>query len=406
MVAVDTKVQVSLPNCVGLFVYFVHPLHALSLSAPNLASTAQTTFNSQLQTPHCNWNLHRTSTSKPHVVVLITTPGDFLHRHQTNRESLLDDNLPSTTITDHPTNQPPNQPPPKLPTMPSHPRVEEVEDSSEEDAAMSDPSEDDIDDFADTDILRARPAPSTLHQNQPPLFPPQQQPPNFPQMTTTTDATSYASHQCLYPLYFDASRSRAQGRRVPLSLAVHNPLATEIISACAAIRLPSVFEAGKLHPKDWANPGRVKVDLRKGQHAGQTVQVANKHHLYVLVGKWLVAHPTTEESASLRVVVRGAPPPPQMQDGQKWPRPAVPRGWKMGELLPYYSPAMTGGGVSENFLKDMMKEMGGAGGGAGGDMASMLAAAAGAAGGGGGMLGGGGGSGGGEGKKKEKKKGK
>lgn len=290
--------------------------------------------------------------------------------------------------------------------MPSHPRVEEVEDSSEEDAAMSDPSEDDIDDFADTDILRARPPPPTLSQNQPPLFPSQplpQQPPNFPQMTTTTDATTYASHQCLYPLYFDASRSRAQGRRVPLSLAVRNPLATEIISACAAMRLPSVFEAGKLHPKDWANPGRVKVDLRKGQHAGQTVQVANKHHLYVLVGRWLVAHPTTEESASLRVVVRGAPPPPQVGEGGKWPRPAVPRGWKMGELLPYYSPAMTGGGVSENFLKDMMKEMGGAGGG-GGDMASMLAAAAGAAGGGGGMLGGG--SGGGEGKKKEKKKGK
>ena len=51
----------------------------------------------------------------------------------------------------------------------------------------------------------------------------------------------------------------------------------------------------------------------------------------------------------------------------------------MGELLPYYSPAMTGGGVSENFLKDMMKEMqnAGAGGGfpgLGGDMASLLGA--------------------------------
>ncbi|KAK1826323.1 signal recognition particle SEC65 subunit [Podospora conica] len=285
--------------------------------------------------------------------------------------------------------------------MPSHPRVEEVEDSSSEDANMSDPSEDDIDDFTDTDILRARPQPTAPQQ--PPLFPPSAAvtaPPSFPQMTTTTDATTYASHQCLYPLYFDARRSRAQGRRVPLSLAVLNPLATEIVSACAAMRLPSVFEAGKLHPKDWANPGRVKVDLRGGQHAGQTVQVKNKHHLYVLVARWLVAHPTTEGSASLRVVVRGAPPPPE--DGGKWPRPAVPRGWKVGELLPYYSPAMTGGGVSENFLKDMMKEMGGAGGGAG-DMASMLAQAAGA---GGGMLGGGGGSGSGEGKKEKKKKGK
>jgi signal recognition particle subunit SRP19 len=29
----------------------------------------------------------------------------------------------------------------------------------------------------------------------------------------------------------------------------------------------------------------------------------------------------------------------------------------MGTILPYYSPALTGGGVSENFFKDMMVEM-------------------------------------------------
>jgi signal recognition particle subunit SRP19 len=39
----------------------------------------------------------------------------------------------------------------------------------------------------------------------------------------------------------------------------------------------------------------------------------------------------------------------------------VPKGWKMASILPYYSPGLTGGGVSENFLKDMMAEMGGGG---------------------------------------------
>lgn len=29
----------------------------------------------------------------------------------------------------------------------------------------------------------------------------------------------------------------------------------------------------------------------------------------------------------------------------------------MGTILPYYSPGLTGGGVSDNFLKDMMAEM-------------------------------------------------
>ncbi|KAK3683925.1 signal recognition particle, SRP19 subunit [Podospora appendiculata] len=277
--------------------------------------------------------------------------------------------------------------------MPSHPRIEEVEDS---DVEMSDPSEGDIDDFADTDIMRRvepvrrQPQPQSQQpppqQQQPRPQQQQQQPRGYPEMQTATDDSAYKAYQCLYPVYFDATRSRAQGRRVSKSLAVTNPLATEIVNACASLRLSVVLEAGKLHPKDWANPGRVKVNLKT------TPSIKNKHHLYVLVAQHLQQHPTTDAAPALRVVVRGAPPPPQLEPGQKWPRPAVPRGWKMGELLPYYSPAMTGGGVSENFLKDMMKEMGGAG---GADMASLLAgAAAGPSGGGGGE----------ERKKKEKKK--
>lgn len=42
--------------------------------------------------------------------------------------------------------------------------------------------------------------------------------------------------------------------------------------------------------------------------------------------------------------------------------PAVPRGWKMGTVLPFHSPAVSGGGVSENLFKDMMSQMGGMGG--------------------------------------------
>jgi signal recognition particle subunit SRP19 len=96
------------------------------------------------------------------------------------------------------------------------------------------------------------------------------------------------------------------------------------------------------------------------------------------------------ESAT-RVRVPGLPPP----DPKKpYPRPAVPKGWKMASILPYYSPGLTGGGVSENFLKDMMAEMGG-----GGGMPGMTAGMPGMQG-----IGGGEGSGsGGEIKKKEKK---
>lgn len=51
-------------------------------------------------------------------------------------------------------------------------------------------------------------------------------------------------------------------------------------------------------------------------------------------------------------------PPPK----EPLPIPAVPRGWKMGEILPLHSPALSGGGVSENILRDMMQEMQGQGG--------------------------------------------
>ncbi|KAK4457579.1 signal recognition particle subunit srp19 [Cladorrhinum samala] len=281
----------------------------------------------------------------------------------------------------------------------SHPRIEEVSES-DSNPDLSDPSEDDIDDFVESDIMRARTGPaasSSQRQQQQQqqqrqqqssssspadFLPPLPQPAGYPQMPTTTDSSAYKSFLCLYPIYFSSLHTRAQGRRVPASLAVPNPLATEIVHACSNLRLPTVLEAGKLHPKDWANPGRVKIDLSNHRQV-----IKNKHHLYILIAKHLKANPVTEDSNALRVMVRGVPPPPAK--GEKWPRPAVPRGWKMSELLPHYSPAMTGGGVSENFLKDMMSQMGGAGGpggagGAGGmDMASLMQSMAGGMGGGG-----------------------
>lgn len=77
------------------------------------------------------------------------------------------------------------------------------------------------------------------------------------------------SYQCIYPIYFDASRSREQGRRVSKEDAVHNPLAREIVDALQhigttrQIPLQVAFEPTKTHPKDWANPGRIRVLVKK-----------------------------------------------------------------------------------------------------------------------------------------------
>ncbi|KAI2783973.1 signal recognition particle, SRP19 subunit [Daldinia loculata] len=298
----------------------------------------------------------------------------------------------------------------------SHPRIEEVSDSD-----LSDPSEGDIEDFLETDILRQKaPAttpspsfPSSSSNNNNPI-PTLQHPSSVPQ-AQQVQASDIKDYQMLYPVYFDLTRTRAQGRRVSKSLAVKNPLAREIAAACAALRLSPVFEAHRVHPKDWANPGRVRVKLSKGTSTGNTntnpyaANVKNKHHLYILVAQHLQAHPTTDASDALRRVrVPGLGAP---NDDEPWPRPAVPRGWKMGELLPAYSAAMTGGGVSENAFKDMMREMQGGGGAGGGpaDMMSMLGQGLGGFGGAGGGGGGAGHSGseaGGGGKKGKKGKGK
>jgi signal recognition particle subunit SRP19 len=264
--------------------------------------------------------------------------------------------------------------------MPSHPQIEEVEDS---DIEVSDPSEDDIDDFDDDDIIRRvdpkQPSPAaatalakssaTPAASSSSSLPFRPGPDGGPAIRTTTDASAYKAFQCLYPVYFDAARSRAEGRRVGKELAVRNPLASEIANACGQLQLQTVFEPAKLHPKDWGNPGRVRVLLdpkNKTSTAdglngvgGRPPVVKNKHHLYLLVAQHLQRNPTTEDGPALRFHARGGPRPPGA--GEAWPKPAVPRGWKINELIPFHSPAMTGGGVSENLFKDMMSQMGGQG---------------------------------------------
>ena len=89
-----------------------------------------------------------------------------------------------------------------------------------------------------------------------------------------------------------------------------------------------------------------------------TLLLRAEHHLYILVAEYLRAHPTTQEM-QLKVRINGLP-------HKVAPPPAVPRGWKLGTVLPLLSPAVTGGGVSENMFKDAMAQMQGMeGGGAG-----------------------------------------
>ena len=253
----------------------------------------------------------------------------------------------------------------------SNARIEEISDSGSD---VSDPEEQDLEAF---DFARpqagglasaANPAESRMSPQdiQAMLEPQNQGQANRPQQMSEKDRLQREreqherskNYQCIYPVYFDSSRSREEGRRVSKEDAVANPLAREIVDALThvgvtyGVPLQIVFEPHKGHPKDWANPGRVRVLVKKD---GKVVnaKIQNKHHLYKMIAEYLKSHPTTEESP-LKFRFQGMPVPKE-----KIPPPAVPRGFKIGSILPLHSPALSGGGVSENFMQDMMAEMGG-----------------------------------------------
>ncbi|KAI2737866.1 hypothetical protein DTO013E5_2132 [Penicillium roqueforti] len=225
-------------------------------------------------------------------------------------------------------------------------QIEEVSDSDPEEIAPSYDSDEDLPRnaiIAPVNIPRAAPQPQ---QQQMPM------PMPMPSMPAPEPQREIPRHfSCLYPVYFDKTRSRAEGRKVGAELAVENPLARDIVDAVQMLGLNAGLEPEKLHPKDWANPGRVRAQVRTQDGQLANPKIKNKHHLYILVAQYLKANPTTEKSP-YRLRIRGLPMPEKLPAA-----PAAPRGWKIGTILPIHSPAYSGGGVSDNPLKDAMAEM-------------------------------------------------
>jgi signal recognition particle subunit SRP19 len=140
----------------------------------------------------------------------------------------------------------------------AHARVEELSDTD------SDPE------IMDLSSLSSAPPPysSIAHhqQQQATTNPTLLSGPSIPTTAGTQPTTSVSAATktwlVLYPLYFDSRATRAQGRRVSREQAVENPLAQMIANAVREKGLTSIFEPVRTHPKDWANPGRVRVRMR------------------------------------------------------------------------------------------------------------------------------------------------
>ncbi|KAF8508015.1 signal recognition particle, SRP19 subunit [Hysterangium stoloniferum] len=74
------------------------------------------------------------------------------------------------------------------------------------------------------------------------------------------DDSAYKNWTSIYPIYIDAKRPyKGSERRVPREKSVWWPLSSDIVEACAQLGLKTLHEPTKQHPRDWENPGRVKV---------------------------------------------------------------------------------------------------------------------------------------------------
>ncbi|KZS97207.1 signal recognition particle, SRP19 subunit, partial [Sistotremastrum niveocremeum HHB9708] len=80
-----------------------------------------------------------------------------------------------------------------------------------------------------------------------------------------TDNTPYKKWTTIYPLYLDAKRPfTPTQRRIPHAKAVWWPTSLDISEATRVLRIPALHENGKCHPRDWENPGRVRVLWKEG----------------------------------------------------------------------------------------------------------------------------------------------
>lgn len=89
----------------------------------------------------------------------------------------------------------------------------------------------------------------------------------------------------LYPIYFDAKRSHKDGeRRVGWSLSSLAPQSIAIARALERLGgLRFVHEPAKTHPRDWENPGRVKVQLFRDDEGKEAVSSKYKNRKQLLL---------------------------------------------------------------------------------------------------------------------------
>jgi signal recognition particle subunit SRP19 len=72
----------------------------------------------------------------------------------------------------------------------------------------------------------------------------------------------------IWPIYFDSTKTRAEGRRVPKNLAISSPRINELKDAAEKLRLKNDIAADRAHPNNpWAKTGMLLVKKKGSKEA-------------------------------------------------------------------------------------------------------------------------------------------
>lgn len=82
----------------------------------------------------------------------------------------------------------------------------------------------------------------------------------------------------IWPAYLDADKSRRDGRRVPLDLAVEDPTVDEIATAVGQVGYDAVIERDVAYPRQhWVPSGRVRVKEAEDSSKNDLVQAVGAY---------------------------------------------------------------------------------------------------------------------------------
>ncbi|KZV96870.1 signal recognition particle, SRP19 subunit [Exidia glandulosa HHB12029] len=172
-----------------------------------------------------------------------------------------------------------------------------------------------------------------------------------PGVVDVTDVTPFKKWTSVYPIYIDAKRPHGTTqRRIARTKAVWWPLSQDIADACRKLGLQILHEPQKMHPRDWENPGRVKVLLKKdGVHVHPIIRT--KRQLIERIASTIQAtKPELVPSAS-------TDPAAKKHKASVPPTPLPP----MSERVSQYSPALESGVLVEAVKASMNPPQDGSG---------------------------------------------